>query len=320
VSKAETLARLEMLLVRVRSRADEPRDTRKHPPAVGPVAAAPVALAAPFTGAPPSDEIEALTIPPPPAPPPRPLAPLAAPPAPAPPPLAALAPPAPPPPPVAALAPPAPAPPPSAPPPAAAPASAPPPMRAALRTEADVVVDVDVDVMQEGVGDTVIGVAPEEATLGESLDSRERLVVAEPLIGAVIEIPPPESLGEAPLDLLAVVEEAEEPPLSSRRAVEPGPEERLEEMAFGAEEPSPPRHTPPPESGRLPAAPPAIELDADVTGVREAPPMVTRARELTPESTRAELTPHDAVADIVGEAQRFAPPTFAALLDASLAL
>lgn len=280
MSKAETLAKLEMLLTRVRSRAGEPRDTRKPLSAVrSPLATAPAALAAPLPEAPPSHEIDPVTIPPAPAPP-------------------------------------APAPPVSA----ARPPSAPPPMRAALRTEADVVVDVDVDVVQEGVGDTVIGVVPEEPPSGELLDSRERLVVAEPLIGAVIEIPPPESLGEVPLDLLAVVEEAEEPPVSSRRPVVPQPEERLEDMAFGAEEPGLPRHTPPPESGRLPAATPANELDGDVTGVREAPPMVPRTRELTPEATRAELAPHDAVADIVGEAQRFAPSTFAALLDASLAL
>jgi hypothetical protein len=90
-------------------------------------------------------------------------------------------------------------------------------------------------------------------------------------------------------------------------------------MAFGAEEPRPPRHTPPPESGRLPAAP-AVEFDGDVTGVREATPIVQRPRELVPAPIRAELAPSDAVADLVGEAQRFAPATFAALLDASLAL
>jgi hypothetical protein len=91
-------------------------------------------------------------------------------------------------------------------------------------------------------------------------------------------------------------------------------------MAFGAEEPAPPRHTPPPESGRLPAVP-AVEFDADVTGVREATPIVLpRPRELVPEATRAALVPSDGVADVVGEAQRFAPTTFAELLDASLAL
>ena len=119
--------------------------------------------------------------------------------------------------------------------------------------------------------------------------------------------------------LASVVEEVEEAPLSSRRPVAPEPEERLADLAFGAEEPQPPRHTPPPESGRLPAAPP-VEFDGDVTGVREATPIAPRQRELLPEPTRAELAPSDAVADLVGEAQRFAPATFAALLDASLAL
>jgi len=117
-----------------------------------------------------------------------------------------------------------------------------------------------------------------------------------------------------------VIQESEETPVSSRRPVAPEPEERIEDVAFGAEEPSSHRHSPPPESGRLPAALPERELDADVTGVREATPMAPRAHELVPEATRAELASHDAVADIVGEADRFAPSTFASLLDASLGL
>ena len=193
------------------------------------------------------------------------------------------------------------------------------PHRAPAMTETDVVMEVDV--VQETAADTVIGVAAEEVVIAESLDSRERLVAAAPvtLAAVVAEVPPPELLDESPPEILAAVEEVEEAPLSSRRPVAPEPEERLADMAFGAEEPSPPRHTPPPESGRLPAAP-AVEFDADVTGVREATPIVPRSRELVPEATRAELAPSDAVADLVGAAQRFAPATFAALLDASLAL
>jgi hypothetical protein len=313
VSKSETLARLETLLERVRSRAAEPRATHRSlaavtpavaavpppvaamaPPAARPPAAA-VAPAAVPTEPPPSEEIDAVTIPPPAPPPPA---------------RATL-----------------PLPPPSLPEPSLPEPSLPepslpepPPMRALLPTETDVVVEVES--LPESVGDIVIDVAAEEGTIGEPLDSVERLVAAEPLTGAVVEIPGPESLGEAPADLLAVVEAIEEPPVSSRRPVAPQPEERLADMAFGAEEPSPPRHTPPPESGPLPAAP-SMEPDADaadVTGVREAPPIAPRTHELVPEATRAELAPHDAVADIVAEAQRFAPSTFAALLDASLAL
>ncbi|MGD0529380.1 MAG: hypothetical protein ABSE49_29850, partial [Polyangiaceae bacterium] len=167
------------------------------------------------------------------------------------------------------------------------------------------------------------------------LDSRERLVAAAPVplpspapvAEAEAEAPVPHvaelrelpELEESPPEILAAVEEVEEAPRSSRRPVAPEPEERLADMAFGAEEPAPPRHTPPPESGRLPAVP-AVEFDGDVTGVREATPIVARPRELVPEATRPALAASDAVADVVGDAQRFAPATFAELLDASLAL
>ena len=194
------------------------------------------------------------------------------------------------------------------------------PARAPARTETDLVIEVEV--VQETASETVIGVASEELVIAESLGSRERLVAAVPVLlaPAVAEAGPPEMLDESPPEILAAVEEVEEAPLSSRRPVAPEPEERLADMAFGAEEPSPPRHTPPPESGRLPAAP-AIEFDGDVTGVREATPIApARPRDLVPEATRAALTPSGAVADLVDEAQRFAPDTFAALLDASLAL
>jgi hypothetical protein len=123
----------------------------------------------------------------------------------------------------------------------------------------------------------------------------------------------------------------ERPPISSRRVVSSEisqPVERLAHMAFDSEEPPAPRHTPPPESGRLPAAASGteLELEPDDTGVRGATPMLPlRAfqpalRELTPDAVPAEVAPSDAVADVIGEAQRFAPATFVALLDASLAL
>jgi hypothetical protein len=171
--------------------------------------------------------------------------------------------------------------------------------------------------------------AIEEARAGDGHDSRERLVAAEvaPPEPAPVERAAPVHESAPPLDMadVEVVAEEEEPPASSRRTVASQPEERLAQMAFGVEEPRPPLHTPPPESGRLPAAP-AAEFDADVTGVRNATPMLPRRtdqpirRELVPEATRPQLAPSDAVAEVIADAQRFAPSTFVALLDASLAL
>jgi hypothetical protein len=211
-------------------------------------------------------------------------------------------------------------------------------------TEADIVLEVEV---QEVTGDTVIGVPVEEVMAPEALGSRERLVAAEPIPSEAAELPAVETSDPAPVvqelgpEILAdesdvqETAELEEAPLSSRRPVGPQPEERLAEMAFGAEE-EPPRHTPPPESGRLPAAP-AVEFDPDVTGVREATPIApvraheseptplrapapTSARELSPEVTLAVLPSGDGVAEVIGRAQDFHPSTFIALLDASLAL
>jgi hypothetical protein len=101
-------------------------------------------------------------------------------------------------------------------------------------------------------------------------------------------------------------------------------------MAFGAEEPSPPRHTPPPESGRLPAAPPEPEFDVDTTGVREAAKPAARPAEpqpepkppaeLAPVAVRGDIAASSAVVDVVGHAERSTPTRFVELLDASLAL
>jgi hypothetical protein len=212
--------------------------------------------------------------------------------------------------------------------------------------ESDAVEAVDVDVQDALTGETVIGVPAEEPPIPEAFESRERLVAAEPVAElataeaamaapAPVEEPPQEvvAVAEAPSELLAAEEDVEDAPLSSRRPVAPQPEERLAEMAFGAEEPRPPRHTPPPESGRLPAAP-VVEFDGDVTGVHETPAvphraepepepepeLPRRAAELVPETTTPELPSGEVVADVVGMAQAFAPSTFVALLDASLAL
>jgi hypothetical protein len=244
--------------------------------------------------------------------------------------------------------------------------------------------DTEVDVAAvdgRDAGPVVLG-APAEEAADKAFESRERLVAAEPVSAEepaldepTIERSVPQvSASPAPAPVIsdasapeveAVIEEAgideaaieeavaqeaaaEEAPASSRRPVAPQPEERIAQIAFGAEEPRPPLHTPPPESGRLPAAAVA-DFDADVTGVRDAPaisPMrpepavaahvdaaaqaraaqsgpamtATPARDLVAEVTHPHLPAGDTVAEAIGEAQRFTPATFVALLDASLAL
>lgn len=236
---------------------------------------------------------------------------------------------------IVADAPPAPPPPAPA---AAARAPEPPPPMAPQRTEADIVLEVDV---AEATQDTIVAVAAEEVAAPAALESRERLVAAEPLVAETpaAQAPPTEVRArdveplpqrEAPPAEVSD-EDLEEAPASSRRPVGPEPEERLAEMAFGAEEPSPPRHTPPPESGRLPAAPPVEEFDIDNTGVREAAKTVARpaepppqppaaVAELSPVPVRADVAPSSAVAGVVGGSDRVMPTKFVELLDASLAL
>jgi hypothetical protein len=230
-----------------------------------------------------------------------------------------------------------------------------------LQSDGEISVDVDMieparEAVIEGYGaprpavSVSGGAAPEEPPAADRYESRERLVAAEPVLPDLIaDSPGPEEVTvvAAPMresELLAAdavepvaevtdeeIEEEmeEEAPSSSRRVVEPVPEERLAEMAFGAGEAPPPRHTPPPESGRLPAAP-VVEFDADVTGVRDASPVASVidgagaaapavVRELTPQVVRPEIASGEPV-DVLGAAQRFAPGTFVELLDASLAL
>jgi hypothetical protein len=210
---------------------------------------------------------------------------------------------------------------------------------------------------------------PEKAASEKAYESRERLVAA-PSVPAEEPAHSPAAI-DAPVasapeveasieedasldaDVIEVGEEVaiEEAPASSRRTVTQQPEERIAQIAFGAEEPArEPLHTPPPESGRLPAAPVAIDFDGDVTGVRDSAPVAplrpdragppapepeapkpaaaeaaadqgaALARELAPEPTHPNLPGGDTVAEVIGEAQRFSPGTFVALLDASLAL
>lgn len=183
-----------------------------------------------------------------------------------------------------------------------------------------------------------------EGAPSDGHDSRERLVAAEPVSneGPAEAIAPvqdsiapvqgsiaPVQDSMPPIDVaeIEVVENEEEPaPASSRRPVAPEPEERLAEIAFGSEEPPQPLHTPPPESGRLPAAPGAsFEQDSDFIGVRSATPLLPRrmeapSHELAPQAVRPELAQSDRVGEVIGQAQRFEPATFVALLDATLSL
>ena len=207
-------------------------------------------------------------------------------------------------------------------------------------------------------------IAPDEmGATDDPSESIERLRAArevDDLLAESADIPPPSdtdvsrrrSLDDAPqleisdldaradadadvdVDVDVDVDDAldEEPaPSSARRPVTAPPQEPgLAELTFG-EEKRPPRHAPPPESGKLPAAM-ALDFDADVTGVREAPrlPATTRElreeapepapRELRPEATRAPVGYNAQVADVVAEAQRFRPATFGELLDATLEL
>jgi hypothetical protein len=144
------------------------------------------------------------------------------------------------------------------------------------------------------------------------------------------------------LEAPSMLSEPEVPraPASSRRPVALTSDIALADMAFDADEVRPPRHTPPPESGRLPASP-VEEFDPDVTGVRSAPqpqdakdaevdgqelavgaaPVALHFAQLAPQVTRAELTSSgEGVDAVVGELNAFAPATFGDWLDAALAL
>ena len=191
----------------------------------------------------------------------------------------------------------------------------------ALMQELDLGVDIDV---HDASTEVVVDMMTEEVAAAESSESRERLVAAEPVLAESLlelQVEEPADIGQPPstLDELPMADQFEDPPASSRRplALEP-PEERLANLAFSDDEPRPPLHTPPPESGRLRAAP-VVEFDGDVTGVR-AQPVAAIEPELVPQATHAQLAESDAVADVLGAAQQFTPSTFVALLDASLAL
>jgi hypothetical protein len=198
--------------------------------------------------------------------------------------------------------------------------------------------------------------APEPAPAsGPQLESRSRLIASEPAPApteADLAATQEAFASDAEEPLEEPVEER--PPASSRRPVampDQEPARALEEMAFG-EEAAPPRHTPPPESGRLLAAP-VVEFDPDITGVREAggfaspPPPVepevveqTRPEAFTggtvevapreiapppvsamqPHVTRAEIEPSGTVAEYLNAPRTVAAHSFGDLLESALDL
>jgi hypothetical protein len=204
-----------------------------------------------------------------------------------------------------------------------------------LEPEIDIEVEVDVSDVAQAVAEEVraVGAPPS----GDS-DSAERLVVAEAVSELTEGSLPDETAGalvasgtttsaegsaagfdaEEPTGATNGFEDDESAPASSRRPVAAVSENHLT-LAFGSDEPEAPRHTPPPESGRLPA--PSGEGFGERTSPREGRPdesAQTSMSELLPDATRASLESASAVSDVIGEAQRFAPATFLAWLDASI--
>jgi hypothetical protein len=195
----------------------------------------------------------------------------------------------------------------------------------------EVGISVDVDYVETTQVAAVDSVAEEDGA--GHLDSTERLVVASTMVayGAADEggdsleqssaepdagVEAHAQTTEPPAD--NVGEEAAEPaPASSRRPVMPEAEDRLARMAFGVEEAPPPLHTPPPESGRVPASP-ADDFDSDPL---EAPRQARHPDEpLIAEATRALLQSSVPVAKLVGGPGRPLPTTFSAILDETLSL
>jgi hypothetical protein len=200
--------------------------------------------------------------------------------------------------------------------------------------------------------------APDDA----SLDSRERLVAAQlpspstaasgPAADAgadavasadasAVEVTPsvhPSHAEQPPPPLepeLAPDTEIEQPPASSRRPVAPEPEEQIARIAFGDDVVEPPRHTPPPESGQLPA-PDESDLESDLDSPATIDPFDAQTDEhalsasaagarpspsrLVVVETRAVLAGDGDVAEMTNVDPIKQPETFVELLRVSLAL
>ncbi len=224
-----------------------------------------------------------------------------------------------------------------------------PPAFESTAREADL--EVEVDYVEATPISASGGAAGVEGPARGTSESVERLVAAQPTAPEVLvnlAPPTPENAGAEPPTSSGAVEaeparlsedvaspleaeagaDEEEPepgPASSRRPVMmTEPEERLEQMAFGTTETPPPRHTPPPESGRVRAAP-STEPEGEATGSRElvspaVEPSPSSIVQLVPQPTRAALDSRDDIAEVIGEAQAFQPASFSALLDATMAL
>jgi len=201
---------------------------------------------------------------------------------------------------------------------------------------------------------------PNEVAGDPSFDSRERLVAAPPADPPLMTA---KASAEADADAPALAEtsavdvapsdhpyladespsilesepppdmQIEEPPASSRRPVGPQPEEEIARIAFGADGAEPPRHTPPPESGRLPSPdesdlePEAATLDPfdaqtdehPVSAVSSASGRPVPSRLVVLE-TRAALPPDGDIAEMAIEVRGKEPETFVELLRVSCTL
>jgi hypothetical protein len=129
----------------------------------------------------------------------------------------------------------------------------------------------------------------------------------------------PAEVTQAEMDAIAADEESERAPTSSRRPI--SMEAKMSEL----EEDSPPLHAPPPASGKLPTASPAIEIEpveSQPMPVAAIAAVATPSAKLARESVRAEALPPQAeVAVFVGRTPSdLAAKTFGDLLDATLAL
>jgi hypothetical protein len=184
--------------------------------------------------------------------------------------------------------------------------------------------DVEIDLPEPAI----------ELGLEPAAQSDERIVAAKAITSDLLDALPVE------VELAPEVPEAEldeEPaPSSSPRPVGPPPGELLEKQAFGEKAPEPALHTPPPESGKLPAASELPSLaeaadydNQDITGVHHAPAVRARDERLQSGEHRTHLEPEIVasspkasreVANVIGAANAFQPATFAELLDASLKL
>jgi len=155
-----------------------------------------------------------------------------------------------------------------APPPAPQPPAPPPPVVVAVKTP-----DVEapeIPAAAKSDARLIAAKAVDPLDFDAAVDSTETLHDAHLETISVDEAAPDVEVLDAPED--------EPAPSSSRRPISPPPAEEIAETAFGADDLAPPpRHTPPPESGRLPAAPelaPVIDADdevEDITGVHHSP-------------------------------------------------